>query len=110
MSAQREGESGHANGDTGVGSESAALDRHLETEDPSTISLEFAQAWDDTYRELVEAEEQMLAQLREILPRLSEGARREAELIDLPMIVQHLEIFKHRRGFWHERVLELTGR
>ena len=110
MSSQqkREGDQTSANGLDGA--DSAALDRHLETENPATNSLEVARGWDDIYRELIEAEEELLGRLRETLPRLSEGARREAELTDLPMIVQYLQMFKYRRGFWHQRVLELTGR
>ena len=54
-------------------------------------------------------EEQLLSQLEKLLPRLSPAARREAELTNLPMINEHLQMFRYRRAHWQVRVSELNG-
>jgi hypothetical protein len=66
--------------------------------------------WETTYRELIEMEESLLSRIRELLPTLSQAARQEAELSNLPVIVQHLQQFKYRRAFWRERVAQLNGK
>ena len=66
---------------------------HSESEDLSTRSVEVARFWQEAYDELVRMEEQLLAQLESMLPRLSQAARREAELTNLPMINEHLQTF-----------------
>jgi hypothetical protein len=54
-------------------------------------------------------EEQLLAQLERLMPKLSPAARREAELTNLPMINDHLQTFRYRRAHWHSRVEQLNG-
>jgi hypothetical protein len=54
-------------------------------------------------------EQRLLQQLEAMLPKLSQAARREAELTNLPMINDHLQTFKYRRAHWHQRVAELGG-
>ena len=66
--------------------------------------------WEQSYAELVRFEERILARLTELLPTLSVDARHEAELTNLPMIVQHLQTFRYRRAHWRQRVQELNGR
>ena len=83
------------------------LKRHLESEDPTTTSVEVAEFWDRAYAELVDFEEKVLARLNELLPTLSTEARHEAELTNLPMIVQHLQGFRYRRAHWRKRLEEL---
>lgn len=83
------------------------LQRHLESEDPETSSIEVAEAWERAYSELVDFEEKMLARLKDLLPTLSTDARHEAELTNLPMIVQHLQGFRYRRAHWRGRLEEL---
>ncbi|TMF00666.1 MAG: hypothetical protein E6I39_04930 [Chloroflexi bacterium] len=61
--------------------------RHLEREDPTTTSVRVARIWTEAYTELVEFEEAILAGLNKRLVTLSEDARHEAELTNLPMIV-----------------------
>ena len=85
------------------------LQRHLDAEDPDTSSIEVARLWVQAYDELVTFEERMLARLTEMMPTLSTAARKEAELTNLPMIVQHLQTFRYRRAHWRRRVDELDG-
>jgi hypothetical protein len=82
---------------------------HSESEDLSTISVEVARFWQGAYDELVRMEEQLLSQLEAMLPRLSSAARREAELTNLPMINEHLQLFRYRRAHWKQRVDSLNG-
>src|SRR5258708_1384836 len=72
--------------------------KHMESEDLTTLSVEVAKFWHSAYDELVRMEEQLLGQLEEMLPKLSRAARREAELTNLPMINEHLQMFKYRRA------------
>lgn len=88
---------------------SSALE-HSESEDLSTMSVEVARFWQEAYDELVRMEEQLLAQLESMLPKLSPAARREAELTNLPMISDHLQMFRYRRAHWKQRVESLNGR
>lgn len=81
----------------------------MENEDLSTRSVEVARFWHGAYDELVRMEEQLLNQLEQMLPKLSRAARREAELTNLPMINEHLQMFKYRRAHWRERVQSLEG-
>jgi hypothetical protein len=83
--------------------------QHAESEDLSTLSVEVARFWQEAYDELVRMEEQLLSQLESMLPRLSPAARREAELTNLPMINDHLQMFRYRRAHWKERVEALNG-
>lgn len=86
-----------------------ALKRHLESEDPATSSIEVARAWVAAYGELVEFEQTVLVRLQELMPGLSPDARHEAELTNLPMIVQHLQTFRYRHAHWRQRLQELDG-
>jgi hypothetical protein len=83
--------------------------KRMESEDLTTQSVEIARFWHSAYDELVRMEEQLLRQLEQMLPKLSDAARREAELTNLPMINEHLQTFKYRRAHWHERVESLNG-
>lgn len=85
------------------------MQRHLDAEDPDTDSIEVARLWVHAYDELVAFEERMLARLTEMLPALSTEARQEAELTNLPMIVQHLQTFRYRHAHWKLRVQDLDG-
>ena len=85
------------------------LMRHLESEDLATSSAEVARLWEDAYTELIELERKMLDRLHSVLPTLSAPARREAELTNLPMLVQHLQSFVYRRAWWRRRREELNG-
>lgn len=82
---------------------------HSESEDLATISVEVARFWQGAYDELVTMEEKLLAQLEAMLPRLSPAAKREAELTNLPMINEHLQLFRYRRAHWKQRVEALNG-
>ena len=82
----------------------------MESEDLSTLSIDAARFWHGAYDELVRMEEELLAQLESMLPRLSRAARREAEMTNLPMITEHLQTFKYRRAHWLERVESLNGK
>ena len=75
-----------------------------------------AEAWDlviggieiaPAYSELVDFETRLLNRVRRRLPALSEAARHEAELTNVPMIVEHLQTFKYRLSFWRRRRMEL---
>jgi hypothetical protein len=81
---------------------------HAASEDLATEALDVARVWEEAYTELVELEERLLARIRELLPEMSPTARREAELSDVPMLVQHLQAFKYRRALWRRRVGELS--
>jgi hypothetical protein len=84
--------------------------KHSQSEDLTTPSVEVARFWHSAYDELVRMEEELLSQLEAMLPRLSVAARREAELTNLPMINEHLQMFKYRRAHWNERVESLNGK
>jgi len=63
--------------------------------------------WETAYEELVDFEDKLLNRVRTRMPTLSEAARHEAELTNLPMIVEHLQTFKYRLAFWRRRRMEL---
>jgi hypothetical protein len=96
-------------GNGGHDARAADLRRHLDLEDPDTTSVEVARLWLKAYSELVTFEEKILDRLNKLTPALSERARREAELTNLPMIVQHLQTFRYRRAHWRQRLTELNG-
>ena len=83
--------------------------KHVESEDLTTLSVDVARFWQEAYDELVTMEEKLLAQLESMLPKLSPAARREAELTNLPMINDHLQMFRYRRAHWHSRLEQLNG-
>jgi hypothetical protein len=83
------------------------LGTHLQREDPDTTSVEIARMWETAYEELVDFEEKLLRRVRTRMPILSEAARHEAELTNLPMIVEHLQTFKYRLSFWRRRRIEI---
>lgn len=83
---------------------------HVQHEDPETASLEIARTWETAYSELVDFESKLLSRVRKRLPVLSEAARHEAELTNVPMIVEHLQTFKYRLSFWRQRRIELERR
>jgi len=87
-----------------------AIDRvaaHVRREDTETASVEIARTWETAYSELVVFESRLLDRVRKRLPALSEAARHEAELTNIPMIVEHLQTFKYRLSFWRRRRKEL---
>src|ERR1700693_2648072 len=83
--------------------------QHSESEDLSTISVEVARFWQEAYNELVRIEEQLLSQLESMLQRRSRAAGREEELTSLPMINDHLQMFRYRRAHWKQRAEALNG-
>jgi hypothetical protein len=85
------------------------LTGHLESEDLNTNSAEIARLWEETYTELIDLERKVLARVQTLLPGLSTAARREAELTNVPMMVQHLQTFIYRRAWWRRRREELDG-
>jgi hypothetical protein len=84
--------------------------KHSESEDLATLSVDVARFWQQAYDELVTMEERLLAQLEQMLPKLSTAARREAELTNLPMINDHLQTFRYRRAHWQSRLEQLNGK
>ncbi len=80
---------------------------HVERGNPNTTSLEMARMWETAYAELVAFEQKLLNRVHKRIPSLSESARHEAELTDVPMIVEHLQTFKYSLAFWHGSRLEL---
>jgi hypothetical protein len=80
---------------------------HVRREDTETASVEIARTWETAYSELVDFETKLLDRVRKRLPALSEAARHEAELTNIPMIVEHLQTFKYRLSFWRRRRTEL---
>jgi len=80
---------------------------HVQREDTETASVEIARTWETAYAELVVFETKLLDRVRKRLPALSEAARHEAELTNIPMIVEHLQTFKYRLSFWRRRRTEL---
>ena len=80
---------------------------HLQRENPNTTSVEIATMWENAYGELVDFEEKLLNRVQKRMPLLSEAARHEAELTNVPMIVEHLQTFKYRLAFWRRRRLDL---
>lgn len=80
---------------------------HVEHENPNTTSIEVARMWETAYAELVDFEQKLLNRVHKRMPTLSAAARHEAEMTNVPMIVEHLQTFKYRLAFWHGRRLEL---
>jgi hypothetical protein len=80
---------------------------HLQREDPNTTSVEIARMWETAYDELVDFEEKLLNRVLSRMPLLSVAAKHEAELTNVPMIVEHLQTFKYRLAFWSRRRMEL---
>ena len=96
-------------GESFRGATNRRLGAHLDHEDPDTRSHDVAKVWAIAYTELVDFEETLLNQVTERLESLSEGARHEAELTNVPMMVDHLQTFKYRKAFWRQRLSELNG-
>jgi hypothetical protein len=88
----------------------ADLDRRIDGEDPDTQSPDSIRQWLKTYAELLALEADLLDMLAERLPRMSNGARREAEETNLPVIVSQLERFRYRLDFWKKRRKELDSK
>jgi len=74
-----------------------------EEQDLPTSSLEQAVFWRDTYRELLTMEESVMARIRELMVLQSEGARREVELSNVPVIAAQVERFRARLLKWEAR-------
>ncbi len=85
------------------------LNANLESEDLNTNSPEIARLWENTYTELIDLERKVLDKVQTLLPNMSAPARREAELTNVPMMVQHLQMFTYRRAWWRRRREELDG-
>jgi hypothetical protein len=85
----------------------ADLHRTIDGEDPDTKSPDSIRQWLKTYAELLALEADLLDMLAERLPGMSNGARREAEETNLPVIVSQLERFRYRLDFWKKRKEEL---
>jgi len=85
----------------------ADLHRTIDGEDPDTKSPDSIRQWLKTYAELLALEADLLDMLAERLPGMSNGARREAEDTNLPVIVSQLERFRYRLDFWKKRKEEL---
>jgi len=104
---QREGATRRRNSVTAA---SDHVVEHVRREDPETASLEIARTWETAYSELVDFESKLLNRVRKRMPLLSAAARHEAELTNVPMIVEHLQTFKYRLQFWRRRRIELEQR
>jgi hypothetical protein len=63
--------------------------------------------WETAYAELVDFEQKLLNRVHKRMPTLSDAARHEAELTDVPMIGEHLQTFRYRLAFWQGRRLDL---
>lgn len=109
MSPGRKPGDGSAAGIRARGGRADRLGLSLAHEDPETTSVEVARTWHRAYSELVDFEEKVLGRLQDLLPTLGPAARQEAELTNLPMIVDHLKMFRYRRAHWRERLQELDG-
>lgn len=88
----------------------ADLERPIEGEDPTTLSLGEARHWVAVYSHLVRLEQDLLDLLAGILPNMPSDAQQEAEETNLPVLATQLERFKHRLEFWAGRRAELEGR
>src|SRR3979409_1987507 len=82
----------------GGGRKKPSVLAHSESEDLATMSIEVARFWHEAYEELGTRGGRLLGQPEAMLPRLSPAAKREAELTNLPMINDHLQTFRYRRG------------
>src|ERR1700737_4526133 len=81
----------------------------METEaDPLTGTLDQAVYWHKIYTEIVLMEEGVLARIHELMADQSPEARREAELSNVPVVFAQLARFKRRRGYWDNRLRQLT--
>jgi hypothetical protein len=83
--------------------------RLMDGEDPSTQSPQTAHQWLKAYAELLALEADLLDMIAERMPNMCDEARREAEETNLPVIVTHIERFRHRLEFWRQRKQELGG-
>jgi hypothetical protein len=85
----------------------ADLHRMVDGEDPDTQSPDSIRQGLKPNAELLALEADLLDLLAERLPQLSNGARREAEDTNLPVIVSQLERFRYRLDFWRQRKQDL---
>jgi hypothetical protein len=73
----------------------------------TTATIEEARFWRDTYAEIMEMEEQVMARVHALMARESPEVRREVEMSNVPVIAAQLDRFRHRHLFWASRVAEL---
>ena len=76
---------------------------------PDHATLKQALHWQQTYTEILEMEEKVLARIRQLMAAESDEARREVELTNVPVVVAQAERFRQRLGYWAARVHELNG-
>jgi hypothetical protein len=74
---------------------------------PGNATLAQAVYWTQIYSEILAMEENVLAQIEQLMTFQSEEARREVELTNIPVVVAQAERFRRRHGYWESRVREL---
>ena len=76
---------------------------------PGDAGLDQALYWMGVYSEILAMEEKVLVQIRRLMLKQSETARREVELTNIPVVVAQAERFRRRLGYWETRVNELKA-
>ncbi len=77
---------------------------------PADASLQQALYWRQIYVEILAMEHEVLNRIQQLMAMLSEAARREVELTNLPVVVAQAEKFRQRLGYWEARVRELEDK
>ncbi len=78
-------------------------------EDPSTRSIEQARHWVEFYEELLNFEQNMLAQMRQLRERSRAEIGNAVDESNIQPLEQLIENFRNRLTFWEGRVAELGG-
>ena len=76
---------------------------------PDHARLKRALHWRKIYTEILAMLEKVLTRIRQLMDKQSDGARREVELTNVPVVVAQAERFRQRLGYWEARVNELNG-
>jgi hypothetical protein len=77
-------------------------------QDIGTASLDQAQFWRATYREIADMEQSVMARVQELMASQSDAVRQEIELSNVPVIAAQLARFRARLGYWEARVQALA--
>ena len=99
----------HSPEHAGIAKRALDGDRLLEGEDPESHEVEDARHWIAIYGELIGFKENLLAQMRDGLPRLPAVAASEVQSIDIAITHQQMERYVARRDYWTNRSQQLVG-
>ena len=83
--------------------------RLMPGENPSTMEPGDILHWLTVYSELVAFKNKTLADMRSLLPNMTEDAASEVAGIDVELVERQKMRYRARLGFWEERAQEIAG-